>query len=152
MTFEERARELGIEIPVPPKPAASYLPGVVTDGLLYVSGQLPMKDGQLQVRGVVGGDVSVEEAYQAARLCALNALGVVRMMAGSLDAVERIVKLEGFVNSTPQLTAQPQCINGASDLLAEIFGEAGAHARFAIGTAGLPLGAPVEVGMIVKLK
>lgn len=152
MSYEKRVRELGIGIPVPPRPAASYLPGVIVDGLLYVSGQLPVKDGELQVRGVVDSEVSVDEAYQAARLCALNALGVVRMVAGSLDAVEKIVKLEGFVNSTSQLTAQPQCINGASDLLVEIFGEAGAHARFAIGTAGLPLGAPVEVGMVVKLK
>ena len=152
MSFEAKAKELGIEIPVPGKPTAAYEPGVLIDNMIYVSGQLPMVAGELQYKGVVGDDVSEEEAYQGARICAINALGVVKSLVGSLDKVEKIVKVEGFVNSTQEYTRQPKCINGASDVLGEIFGDVGKHARFAIGTSGLPLGSSVEVGMLVKVK
>ncbi len=152
MSFEKKMEELGMKIPVPGKPAAAYEPGVLVDNMIYVSGQLPMVDGSLQFPGVVGETVTEEQAYQGARICAINALGVVKSMIGSLDRVERIVKVEGFVNSVQEAGYQPKCINGASDVLVEIFGEAGKHARFAIGTSGLPLGSSVEVGMIVKVK
>lgn len=152
MSFEKKISELGITIPTPAKPAAAYEPGVLVDGIIYVSGQLPMVEGVLQYKGVVGVDVSEEDAYKAAKICALNALGVVKSIAGSLDNIERIIQVQGFVNSKNEFTAQPKVINGASDILGEIFGETGKHARFAIGNSGLPLGASVEVGMIVKIK
>ena len=152
MSFEEKLKVLGIAIPTPAKPAAAYEPGVLEDGLIYVSGQLPVADGELRYKGVVGEDISEEDAYQAARICALNALGVVKSLVGSLDKVERIIQIQGFVNCRNDFTAQPKVINGASELVAEIFGDAGKHARFAIGNSGLPLGAAVEVGMIVKVK
>lgn len=152
MSYEKKVQELGIKIPTPGAPTAAYEPGVLIDKMIYVSGQLPMVDGQLQYKGVVGEDVTEEEAYQGARICAINALGVVKNLVGSLDQVERIVKVEGFVNSAQNVSGQPQCINGASDLFQEIFGDAGKHARFAIGNSGLPLGASVEVGIIVKVK
>ena len=152
MSYEAKCRELGIEIPVPGKPAAAYEPGVLIDGYVYVSGQLPMVDGTLSLAGVVGEDVSLEQAYEAARICAINGLGVVKSLVGSLDRVERVIKVEGFVNSPQSYGMQPKVINGASELLGEIFGDAGKHARFAIGTSGLPLGAAVEVSMVVKVK
>ena len=152
MSIEENIKKLGITIPTPAKPAAAYEPGVLVDGFIYVSGQLPVVEGELKYKGVVGETVSEEEAYQAARICALNALGVVKSIAGSLDNVEKIVQIQGFVNCKNEFTAQPKIINGASELVAEIFGDASKHARFAIGNSGLPLGASVEVGMIVKIK
>lgn len=152
MSFEAKIQELGITIPTPAKPAAAYEPGVLVDGFIYVSGQLPVEGGELKYKGVVGEEVSEEDAYKAARICALNGLGVVKSLIGSLDKVERIVQIQGFVNSRNDFTAQPKVINGASELVAEIFGEAGKHARFAIGNCGLPLGASVEVGMIVKVQ
>lgn len=152
MSFEAKAKELGIEIPVPGKPTAAYEPGVLIDNLVYVSGQLPMVNGELQYKGIVGDNVTKEEAYEGAKICAINALGVVKNLIGSLDNIEKIVKVEGFVNSAQDVTYQPACINGASDFLGELFGEAGKHARFAVGTSGLPLGSSVEVGMIVKVK
>jgi enamine deaminase RidA (YjgF/YER057c/UK114 family) len=152
MSFEAKAKELGIEIPVPGKPTAAYEPGVLIDNMIYISGQLPMLNKELQYKGVVGKDVTQEEAYQGARICVINALGVIKSLVGSLDRIEKIVKVEGFVNSLQDVTYQPACINGASDLLGEIFGDVGKHARFAIGTSGLPLGSSVEVGMIVKVK
>lgn len=152
MSYEEKLKVLGITIPTPAKPAAAYEPGVIVDGLIYVSGQLPVVGGELLYKGVVGETVSEEDAYKAARICALNGLGVVKSLVGSLDNVEKIVQIQGFVNSKNDFTNQPKVINGASDLVGEVFGEAGKHARFAIGNSGLPLGASVEVGMIVKVK
>ena len=152
MSFEKKIKELGITIPTPGKPAAAYEPGVLVDGIIYVSGQLPMLEGVLQCKGIVGVDVTEEDAYKAARTCVLNALGVVKSLVGTLDNVERIIQVQGFVNSQNSFTGQPKVINGASDVLVEIFGDAGKHARFAIGNSGLPLGASVEVGMIVKIK
>lgn len=152
MSFEKKVKELGIIIPTPGVPTAAYEPGVLVDGLIYVSGQLPVVKGDMKYKGIINKDVSVKEGYEAAKICAINALGVVKKLAGSLDNVEKIVQVQGFVNSTNDFTEQPQVINGASDILSTIFGNAGKHSRFAIGNSGLPLGASVEVGMIVKIK
>lgn len=153
MSYEAKLKEMGVEIPAPPKPAAAYIPGYLTkEGYVYVSGQLPVVNGELKYKGKVGSEVSEEDAYQAARLCAINALGVVKDLIGSLDKVERIVKVGGFVNCNSDYTNQPKIINGASEFLLEVFGEAGKHTRFAVGANGLPLGATVEVEMIVEVK
>ena len=117
MSYEEKLKVLGITIPTPAKPAAAYEPGVIVDGLIYVSGQLPVVGGELLYKGVVGETVSEEDAYKAARICALNGLGVVKSLVGSLDNVEKIVQIQGFVNSKNDFTNQPKVINGASDLV-----------------------------------
>ena len=152
MSFERRLEELGLSLPPVAKPVAAYVPGVLEDGWLYVSGQLPLRDGQLAYRGRVGEAVSPEEGYEAARLCALNILAVVRSLAGSLDRVRRVVKVVGFVNSAPGFTGQPQVINGASELFGQVFGEQGRHARSAVGVSELPLGAAVEVEAVFRVE
>ncbi len=139
-------------MPVAPKPVASYVPAVKVDRLVFTSGQIPFWNGELRYKGKVGGDLSEEEGYQAARLCVLNCLAVVKQVAGSLDKIERIVKLTGFVNSAPGFNRQPFVVNGASDLLGKIFGEAGHHARSAVGVNELPLDAAVEVELVALLK
>ena len=150
--FEAKLKELGIEIPQVPKPVAAYVPAVRVDDYVYTSGQLPFVNGEMQYKGKVGGEVTEEQGYQAARICAVNCLSAIRGIVGSLDNIERIVKVTGFVNSAPGFTKQPGVINGASELLGEIFGEAGRHARSAVGVAELPMGASCEVEMIVKVK
>jgi enamine deaminase RidA (YjgF/YER057c/UK114 family) len=145
-----RLAELGITLPQVTKPVASYVPAAVTGNLVFTSGQLPFADGALPATGKVGGAVSAEDANGYARTCALNALAAVESVIGSLDRVTRIVKVVGFVASTPEFTGQPGVINGASDVLAEIFGDAGKHARSAVGVAALPLDAPVEVELIIE--
>lgn len=150
--FEAKLKEMGIEIPRAPKPVAAYVPAVRIDNYVYTSGQLSFVNGELQYKGKLGEGVTDEEGYQAAKICALNCLSAVRGMVGSLDNIERIVKVTGFVNSAPGFTKQPGVINGASELLGEIFGEAGQHARSAVGVSELPLGACCEVEMIVKVK
>lgn len=152
MSYEARIAELGLAIPEPPAPVASYVPGVQSGGFIFTSGQLPFENGKLAFCGKVGGEYSVQEGYEAARLCALNALGVVRALAGSLDRVERIVKITVFVNSPHDFTEQPKVADGASELLQEIFGEAGRHARSAVGINTLPLGAAVELEMTVRIR
>jgi len=149
---EERLSELGITLPEPPAAVAAYVPYVVNDGLVWISGQVPFRGGELPRRGQVGRDISVEDAAEEARWCALNALAQLRAAAGSLDNVERIVKLTVFVASSEGFHAQPLVGNGASELLQEIFGENGRHARSAVGVAELPLGAPVEVEVLAALK
>ncbi|GIW23611.1 MAG: hypothetical protein KatS3mg068_2618 [Candidatus Sericytochromatia bacterium] len=151
MSIEEKIKELGINIPSSPKPVASYLPCVIVDNFIYVSGQLPIENGNLKYKGKVDND-NIEIGYNAAKLCVLNALGVVKDNLGTLDKVDRIVRVGGFVNSKEGFTMQPKVINGASDLLVEIFGENGKHARVAVGVNELPLDAMVEVELIVKLK
>ncbi len=131
-------------------PLASYVPAVRTGNLVYTSGQLPMQGGKLVGTGKVGADVTPDEGSAMARICALNALAAVHALVG-VDAVTRVVKVVGFVASAPGFTGQPGVVNGASELLAEVFGDAGAHARSAVGVAELPLGAPVEVEMIVEV-
>ncbi len=148
---EERLRGLGLELPRVPKPAGSYIPAVRAGSLLFTAGQVPVESGELRFTGKVGDAVSLEEAQQAARICALNALAAVASEAGGLDRISRVVKVVGYVASAPGFNAQPQVINGASDLLGEVFGEAGRHARSAVGVAELPLDAPVEVELIVEL-
>lgn len=146
-----RLRELGLELPPVVAPLAAYVPAVRTGSLVYTSGQVPMVDGELLVSGKVGAEVTVEAATEAARHCALNALAAVHELVG-LDSVRRVVKVLGFVASTPGFTGQPGVVNGASELLGEIFGEAGAHARSAVGVAALPRDAPVEVELIVEVE
>jgi enamine deaminase RidA (YjgF/YER057c/UK114 family) len=146
-----RLAELGIALPPVPTPQAAYLPAVRTGNLVYTSGQLPFVDGKLPVTGKVGAEVSVEEAVECARLCALNAVAAVADELGELDLVARVVKVVVFVSSAPDFTAQAQVGNGASEFLGEVFGEAGRHARSAIGVATLPLDTPVEVELIVEV-
>jgi len=150
-TASQRLAELGIELPTVVAPLASYLPAVRTGQLVYTSGQLPMVDGALPATGKVGAEVPPEDAAHYARICALNALAAVHALVG-IDSVVRVVKLVGFVASSPGFTAQPAVVNGASNLLGEVFGEAGAHARSAVGVAVLPLDAPVEVELIVEVR
>ena len=153
-TWTDRLAELGITLPDVVPPVASYTPAVRTGNLVYTSGQLPIVAGELSVRGKVSdgaeGVVRPESATEAARICALNALAAVNALVG-IDTIVRVVKVVGFVASAPGFTGQPQVINGASDVLGEIFGDAGVHARSAVGVAELPLGAPVEVELIVEV-
>ena len=150
MTIEARLSERGITLPEPAAPVASYVPVVVAGGLAHVSGQLPFIGGQL-VTGRLGEDVSLEDGTAAARACGLMVLAQVRAALGSLDRVERVVKLGVFVNSAGTFTDQPKVANGASDLMADLFGDAGKHARAAVGVPALPLGAAVEVDAILAV-
>jgi enamine deaminase RidA (YjgF/YER057c/UK114 family) len=150
-TPEERLAELGLTVPEVPKPVASYIPAVRTGDLVYTSGQLPMREGQLVHTGKVGGEVTPEEAVECARQCALNAIAAVRAEVGDLSAVKRIVKVVAFVASTPDFTGQPGVANGASELFGEVFGDRGQHARSAVGVPVLPLDSPVEVELIVEV-
>ena len=152
MSIEDKLRQMGLELPEPPKPVAAYVPCVRTGNLLFVSGQVPREKGVLRFSGHVGGNLSIEEGQQAARICALNALSVVRGEVGSLDRVRRIVKLTGFVASAAGFTDQPKVVDGASTLLAELFGAKGQHARAAVGVNELPLGSAVEIEMIVEVE
>ena len=150
MTIEARLEELGITLPEPAAPVAAYVPVVVHGGLAHVSGQLPFVSGQL-VTGRLGEGVTVEQGAEAARACGLMILAQVKAAVGSLDKVEKVVKLGGFVNSTGDFTDQPLVINGASQLMQQIFGEKGTHARSAVGVPTLPLGAAVEVDAIIAI-
>ena len=149
---EARLAALGLALPAVAAPLAAYLPAVRTGRYVYTAGQLPMADGKLLLTGKVGGQVSAAEAAALARTCALNALAAVASVAGGLSAVTRIVKVTGFVASDPSFTGQAQVVNGASELLLEVFGEAGRHARSAVGMAVLPLDAPVEIEMIAEVR
>ncbi|ORB30910.1 RidA family protein [Mycolicibacterium parafortuitum] len=148
--WSERLAELGIELPQAVAPLAAYVPAVRTGNLVYTAGQLPISGGELQATGKVGADVSPEDAKQLARQCALNALAAVHALA-RIDSVVKVVKVVGFVASAPGFDGQPGVINGASELFGEIFGEAGAHARSAVGVSELPRNAPVEVEVIVEV-
>ena len=148
---EERLAALGLELPQVVKPLAAYVPAVRSGSLVFTSGQLPMVDGKLLQTGKVGAEVTAEEAKDLARRCALNALAAVKAQIGDLASVARVVKVVGFVASDPAFTGQPGVVNGASELLGEVFGEAGAHARSAVGVAVLPLDAPVEVELTVEV-
>lgn len=148
--IDERLAELGITIPAIAKPVAAYVPAVITGNLVYTSGQLPFVDGALPATGKVGAQVDPDAAKQLARQCVLNGLAAAHGVIGSLDRITRVVKVVGFVASDPSFTGQPGVINGASELLGEIFGDAGAHARSAVGVAVLPLDAPVEVEFVFE--
>jgi len=146
-----RLTELGLTLPSVVPPVAAYVPAVRTGNYVYTSGQLPMIAGQLAQTGKVGAEVTPEEAKNLARVCGLNALAAAASVAGGLDAVRRVVKVVGFVASSPGFTGQPQVVNGASELFGEVFGEAGVHARSAVGVAVLPLDAPVEIEIVVEV-
>jgi enamine deaminase RidA (YjgF/YER057c/UK114 family) len=151
MSHTARLAEMGIVIPEVVPPVAAYVPAVVTGRYVYTSGQLPMRDGAMIAEGLVGSDVDPEVAKDCARQSAINALAAAQSVIGSLDRVTRVVKVVGFVASAPGFTGQPAVINGASELLLEVFGDAGRHARSAVGVAGLPINAPVEVEMVLEV-
>ncbi|HXF72254.1 MAG TPA: RidA family protein [Actinomycetota bacterium] len=148
----ERLRELGLELPAAPQPVANYVPVVVAGGLAFVAGQVATEGGSVLHPGHLGAEVSVEEGRAAARRCALQALAALREELGGFDRLERIVQVTVFVASAPGFTDQPAVANGASDLLVDLLGEAGRHARAAVGVAELPLGAPVEVALVASVR
>jgi enamine deaminase RidA (YjgF/YER057c/UK114 family) len=148
---EQRLAALGLTLPAVTPPLAAYVPAVRSGSFVYTSGQLPVVEGQLLATGKVGAEVGVNEAAALARTCALNALAAAASVSGGLSAISRIVKVTGFVASAPDFTAQPQVVNGASELLLEVFGEHGRHARSAVGMAVLPLDAPVEIELIAEV-
>ncbi|MFJ3090843.1 RidA family protein [Streptomyces sp. NPDC086838] len=150
-TVEARLAELGLPLPAVVPPLASYQPAVQSGVYVYTSGQLPMVDGKLAVTGKVGAEVTADEAKELAKTCALNALAAVKSLVGDLDRIARVVKVVGFVASATDFTGQPGVINGASELLGEVLGDKGVHARSAVGVAVLPLDAPVEVEIQVEL-
>lgn len=149
---EKKLQELGLTVPTPPAPVAAYVPGVKSGEYVYTSGQIPLVNGEMAYQGKVGAERTLEEGYEAARICALNCLGVIKSLIGDLDKVEQVVKVVGFVNSAAGFNMQPKVINGASELLGQAFGEQGKHARSAVGVNELPLGATCEVEMIVKVR
>ncbi|MCX5720508.1 MAG: RidA family protein [Nitrospirae bacterium] len=151
MPFELRLKELQLELPQPPKPLATYVPAVLAGNLLFLSGVLPMRDGQLVFSGKLGRDLTVEQGVEASKLSLLNALAIVKQELGTLDRITRVVKVVGHVASAEGFVQQPQVLNGASDLLVAIFGEAGRHARVAVGAAELPRGAAVEIEVIFSV-
>jgi enamine deaminase RidA (YjgF/YER057c/UK114 family) len=151
MGVEDRLHQLGIELPSPPEPVASYVPVSVAGGLAYVSGQVPMAEGKPMWTGKLGEGLDVATGAEAARRCALQALSALRAELGSLDRVKGIVRVAVFVASAPGFTEQPKVANGASDLLADLLGDSGRHARIAVGVSELPLGAPVEVEVLVEI-
>jgi len=150
--IEDRLAELGLQIPAAPKPVAAYIPTVRSGSLVFVSGQLPFQDGKLMATGRVDGEVSLEQAQACARQCVLNGLAALTGEIGSLDAVRRVVRVGCWVACGPGFTDQPKVANGASELLQEIFGEKGRHARAAVGSVALPLGAPVEIEFLFEVE
>ena len=149
--IEERIKELGLKLPSPAKPAGSYVPFVIEQNMVYVSGQIPLESSTLpeSYKGKATSVVSIETAQEAARICTLNALSHIKVALGSLDRVRKFIRLSGYVNSDPTFTEQPKVINAASNLLADIFGDAGRHSRLAIGVSSLPLGSVVEIDFIL---
>ena len=149
--IDEKIKSLGINLPIPPNPAGSYIPVVRSGDLLYVSGQIPMEDGKVAFTGKVS-DTNIETAQKSARICAINILAQLKKELGDLEKISKIVRISGFVNSVPEFTQQPKVINAASDLLYEIFGECGKHSRIAVGVASLPLNSMTEIDAIVEMK
>ena len=150
MSVEEKLKALGLALPEAPKPVAAYIPAKRAGDLVFVSGQIPLRDGKIAYRGKVGAQRTPEEGYEAARLCALNALAAVKALVGSLETVE-VLQVRGYVNCTPDFEGHPEVVNGASELLVELFGEQGKHARAAVGVPSLPRDATVEVEMVVRV-
>ena len=148
--IDARIAELGIELPEAASPAANYVPFVITGNQLWIAGQVPFWNGEIAHRGKVGADATVEDGVAAARVCGLNIIAQAKAALGDLDRVTRFVKLGGFVNATPDFDGHPKVINGASDLIVEIFGDAGKHARFALGASGLPLNSTVEIDAVIE--
>ena len=149
--IEEKIKSIGINIPVPPTPAGSYIPLVKTGNLLYVSGQIPLQDGKVAFTGKVS-DANIETAQKSARICVINILAQLKKELGDLEKISRFVRLSGFVNSVPEFTQHPKVINAASDLLYEIFGDSGKHTRIAVGVSSLPLDSMTEIDAIVEIK
>ncbi|KAG0511469.1 MAG: RidA family protein [Nitrosopumilaceae archaeon] len=149
--IDEKLKSLNIILPNAPKPAGSYIPVVISNNIAYVSGQIPVKEGKVVFSGKVPTQQSIEEAGKAAKLCAINALAQLKASLGNLDRINKIIRVSGFVNSTPEFDQQPTIINSASDLLFNIFGEKGKHTRIAVGVASLPLESTVEIDMIVEI-
>jgi len=149
--IEARLQELGIELPEAAAPVANYLPYVINGKQLWVAGQVPFWNGEIKFSGVVGQNVSVDDAVEAARICALNILAQTKAAIGDLDRIAQVIKLGGFVNGAPNFTDQPKVINGASDLLVQVLGNKGLHARSAVGAGGLPLNVPVEVDAVIAI-
>ena len=148
--IEEKIKELGIELPTPPIPAGSYIPVVKTGNLLFISGQIPMENGKVVFSGKVS-DSNLDVAQKSARMCAINILAQIKKEIGELDKVSKIIRLSGFVNSSPEFTQHPKVINAASDLIFEIFGDKGKHSRIAVGVASLPLGSMTEIDAIIEI-
>jgi enamine deaminase RidA (YjgF/YER057c/UK114 family) len=148
---EQKLSEAGLSLPPPPQPLAAYVPAKRIGDLVYCSGQIPISRGRLLHTGQVGSDVTLEHGYACARQCALNALAAVKAEVGNLDRVAQVVQVRGFVNSAPGFDRQPEVLNGASDMLVSLFGQAGTHARAAVGVSALPRNAPVEVELVVRL-
>ncbi len=149
--IDEKIKSLGINLPIPPSPAGSYIPVVKSGNLLYVSGQIPMEDGKVAFTGKVS-DTNIETAQKSARICAINILAQLKKELGDLEKISKIVRISGFVNSVPEFTQQPKVINAASDLFYEIFGECGKHSRIAVGVSSLPLNSMTEIDAIVEMK
>jgi len=151
MSYERKLKELGLELPQAPKPVATYVPAVRAGELLFLSGVLPMKDGVLAFTGKLGREVTVAQGIEASKTALLNALAIAKQELGTLDRIVRVVKVVGHIASAEAFTEQPQVLNGASDLLVSVFGEAGRHARVAVGAAELPRGAAVEIELILQV-
>ena len=149
---EQRLSELGLTLPEVATPAGSYLPAMISGNLVFTAGQIPVIEGKLMATGKLGAEITVEYGAEIAQRCALNALAAVKSVIGDLDRVKQVVKIVGFVSSVPEFTAQPSVINGASEFLQQVFGDAGKHARSAVGVPVLPLDAPVEVELIVEFE
>ncbi len=152
MKIEHKMKELGLILPEVPKPVAEYIPAKKIGDLVFTSGQGPIKDGKFIYVGKIGGEVSLKEGYESAKICAINCLAAIKSVIGSLDKIDEIVKVKGYVNSTSDFYRQPEVVNGASELIVKIFGEKGKHTRSALGTSVLPGNIPVELEMIVKVK
>jgi enamine deaminase RidA (YjgF/YER057c/UK114 family) len=152
VSVESRLAELGLELPEVAMPAGAYVPAVISGNLVFTAGQIPLVDGKLMAEGRLGAEIGAEEGKQIAQRCALNAIAAVKSVLGDLERVKKVVKVVGFVASTPDFTAQPGVVNGASELLQAAFGDRGIHARSAVGVAVLPLNSPVEVELIVEFE
>ncbi len=150
--IEERLKDNNLTLPDAPKPVAAYIPAKQTGNLVFTAGQLPMVNGELISKGLLGQDVEIDEANKAARICTLNALAAIKGVIGDLDRIKQIVRVVGYVASVPTFTQQPAVVNGASELLLEIFGENGKHARSAVGMSALPLNASVEIELTVEIE
>jgi len=152
MKIEQRLNEIGLSLPEVAKPVAEYVPAKMVGNLVFCSGQGPVKEGKMVYIGKVGRELGIEEGYEAARICALNCLAAIKTVVGSLDKIDEIIRLRGFVNSDLDFFRQPEVLNGASELMVKIFGEKGKHARSALGVSSLPFGISVELEMVVSIK
>ena len=149
--IENKIKELGLQLPEPPKPLAAYIPAKQAGNLVFTAGQLPMVNGEIILKGLLGQDVEIEPAYNAAKICTLNALSAIKGVIGDLDKIKQVVRVVGYVASVPTFTQQPAVVNGASEFLLEVFGDKGKHARSAVGMAVLPLNAAVEIELTVEI-